>query len=81
MLKYLTVALEALWNLKFFQGHRHRIFRYLGVILATYQVVATEPSSPLTTLPDIPSAWFAAVLAWISTKGIEFAKAHQKPPA
>ena len=77
MLKYLSLALDWVWNLKALEGVRHKVFRWAGLGLAAYQVLAVEPSSPLVFLPDVPTLWFAGFLTWLSTKGIEFAKSHK----
>lgn len=78
MLKYLTAGLDWLWNLKALEGVRHKVFRWAGIALAGYQVLAVDQNSPFVNLPDVPILWFAGFMAWLSTKGIEFAKAHPK---
>lgn len=78
MLKYLFIALDWFWNLKAFEGKRHIIFRWAGIGLAAYQILAVDPKSPMEFLPDIPVLWFSGFMGWLSTKGIEFAKAHPK---
>ena len=77
MVQLLLKGLDWLWNLRGLEGVRHRIFRYGGIAFAAYQVLAVDASSPFAALPDIPVLWFSAIMAWLSTKGIEFAKAHK----
>ena len=76
MVKYLTAALDWLWNLKALEGVRHQVFRWVGLGLSGYVLIST--SEQFGTLPDVPVWFVAGFTAWLSTKGIEFAKAHPK---
>lgn len=78
MVKYLTLALDWLWNLRALEGIRHQAVRYLGIGLSAYVVASTVPESPFVSWPDVPVWAIAGFTAWASTKGIEFAKAHPK---
>ena len=75
MLKYLTLAFDYVWNLKALEGIRHKLFRYVGIGLAGYNLLST--SKEFGHLPDVPEAYLSAFLLWLATKGIQFAKTHQ----
>ena len=77
MMKYLTAGLDWVWNLKFLQGIRHKAFRWTALALSVYVVLSTKPESPFVGLPDVPTEWYAGFVAWLATKGIEFAKVHK----
>lgn len=78
MVKYLTAAFDWLWNLKGLEGVRHKVFRWIGVGLSAYLVLSTDEKSPFVGLPDVAPTYAALFFGWLSTKGIEFAKAHPK---
>ena len=76
MVKYLTLALDWVWNLRALEGIRHKAVRYVGLGLSGYALLSTN--EPFAALPDIPVWVIPSFTAWAMTKGIEFAKAHPK---
>lgn len=76
-MKFLTMALDYVWNLKPLVGYRTLISKVVIIGLAAYQWASTSPSvTQFFDAPDVPANVAAFITAYFAAKMPGFAKAH-----
>lgn len=71
--------LDAVWNLKYFEGHRTKIAQAVLGGISAYQGVATSADLIKSgiDLPDIPTTIFVGAMAYFAGKVAQFAREHK----
>ena len=78
-MSWLLKLADGLWNLKPLKGYRTKIAQVLLGGLSAYQGIATSPDliKAGIDLPDIQTAVFVAVMAYLAGKVAQFSREHQ----
>ena len=78
---FLFSALDHVWNLRIFEGHRTTIAQWLLALISAYQGVAVsqEVIGAGLDLPDLPVWLFVPVMAWLAKQVRRFALEHVEP--